>query len=156
MGEVRISDKLLNDPRMLRLAPYPLARLLFWEGYMWADKEASNGFIDDVVVKELCRGFEREMQGAIDWLLRVGFWVRRDSGFYIVGYMESGKLSRVERLAKEQSIKEERSKAGKKGSDARWGRDGKPMANPMANDGKPNSEMANEYGDALPDKEAEF
>src|ERR1700693_5632281 len=30
MGEVRISDKLLNDPRMLRLAPYPLARLLFW------------------------------------------------------------------------------------------------------------------------------
>ena len=50
MGEVRISDKMLNDPRMLRLAARPNARLLYWEAYMWADREPSEGLIDDVVI----------------------------------------------------------------------------------------------------------
>jgi hypothetical protein len=39
MGEVRINDRILNDPRMLRLANKPNARLLFLESYIWADRE---------------------------------------------------------------------------------------------------------------------
>ncbi len=161
MGEVRINDRILNDPRMLRLASKPNARLLFLESYIWADREASGGLIDDVVIPSLCRGFEPEQQAAVDALVAVGFWVRRNTGYYIVGYIESGKLSRPERLAKEQKVKDERSKAGKAGADARWGPDGKPMANGHSADGKSSSEMANGsqpiYGNGtagLPENEA--
>jgi hypothetical protein len=104
---------------------------------------------------------EREQQAAVDALVSVGFWVRRNTGYYIVGYIESGKLTRPERLAKEQKVKEERSKAGKAGADARWGPDGKPMANGQSANGKSSSEMAKAsqpiYGNGsapLPENEA--
>jgi hypothetical protein len=136
MGETRISDMILNDPRMHRLGNNPTARALYYEAWIWADREASEGMIDDVVLPGLCRGFERELQAVVDALVSVGLWERRNSGYYIVGFMESGKATRADRLAAARELREKRSRAGKAGADARWQRDGKP-------DGKSSSEIAN-------------
>jgi hypothetical protein len=145
MGEVRISDKMLNDPRMLRLGGRPNARLLYWEAYMWADREGSEGILDDVVIPGLCRGFEREQQPAVDALVSVGLWVRRDSGYYVVGYMESGKASRAARLAREQQIRDARVEAGRKGAEERerLRREASALAKTEQIPSKPYSEQAN-------------
>src|SRR5205085_1358389 len=73
MGEFRITDKLQNDPRMLRLADNRDARLLFWEALMWADREASDGLIVDVVLPEVARGLHSEQarRQAVDALVAV-------------------------------------------------------------------------------------
>jgi hypothetical protein len=140
MGETWIDDMILNDPRMHKLGANPTARLLYYESYIWSDREASGGIIDDVVLLGLCRGFEREALADVEALVRVGLWERRGSGYYIIDFIESGHATRTERVAKARKIKEERRKAGKKGAATRWQKDGKP-------DGKPSSEMANAWQD---------
>jgi hypothetical protein len=157
MGEVRIDDMILNDPRMRKLADNPTARALYYEAYIWSDREASEGIIDDVVLPALCRGFEGDAITTAAALVEVGFWERKDGSHYIIGFMESGHATRAERMAKVKALKETRAKAGKKGADARWQKDGK-------SNGKSSSEMANgwqpTYSDAdgapLPADEAEF
>ncbi len=125
MGEVRISDMILNDPRMHRLGKDPNARVLYYEAYIWSDREASEGVIDDVVLPGLCRGFESEAEAKAAALVDVGFWERRDSGYYIVGFMESGHATRADRLAFAEELKAQRSQAGKAGAAARWHPDGR-------------------------------
>jgi hypothetical protein len=162
MGEVRISDKLLNDPRMLRLASRPNARLLFWESLQWADREASEGLIDDVVLPSLCRGFERERQAAVDALVSVGFWERRNSGYYFIDWPRWGKATRAARLAREQQIRDARAEAGRKGAEERERRrrEAEDQANLQSNGeqnlSKPNSEQANDKQPIYTDPPAEW
>ena len=151
MGETWIDDMILNDPRMHKLGANPTARLLYYEGYIWSDREASGGIIDDVVLLGLCRGFEREAPADVEALVRVGLWERRGSGYYIVDFIESGHATRAERVAKQRKIKQDRRKAGKKGARVRWQKDGKP-------DGKSALEIANGWQpiNSKPGEDAEF
>lgn len=146
MAEVRIPDKLLNDPRMLRLAENRNARLLYIEAFMWADHEASDGFIDDVVVPEVSRGLHGEQQRheAIDALVSGGLWLRRECGYLIADWPKLGKPTRAERPAREQEISRARAEADRKGAEERDRRRRvEAEANSKQTDGKSYPDQAN-------------
>jgi hypothetical protein len=127
----RFDDTIINDPRMRKLGENPLARALFYEAYIWSDRENTDGFIDDVVVEELCRGFRVEKQACVDRLVGVGLWKRGKDGYYIVDWAESGlHKPRTQVLAEREAIRLQKQQAGRKGAAARWHRPMSPSDMP--------------------------
>lgn len=120
MSWARFDDEIINGPQMRALASNPLARLLFYESYIWSCRENTDGSIDDVVILGLCRGFEQEMQLAIDALVKARLWTRWAAGYYIAGFMESGlQKPRAQVLAEREHMRQVRAEAGRKGAEAR-------------------------------------
>jgi hypothetical protein len=99
----------------------------------WSSAQLTNGFIPEHMAKAMANAMANGCD--LDALVMAGLWDRIDGGYQFHDWADFQPDA-----TKERNKRKARSDAGKRGAEARWGKqtdskpDGKPIANAMANE----------------------
>lgn len=125
-----ISDDLYDHPKFVCLQ---LDAVGLWTlGLSYCCRHLTDGFIPAPMVDRLAAGSRRKPATLAADLVAQGLWEAAEGGWLIHDYHHHNR-SGADVREQRREVSEKRAAAGRKGAAARWGRDGKPMANGMAN-----------------------
>ena len=132
MTWTKVCENFYDDPRLMRAGED--ATDLHLRAMVYSNRFGTDGFVPRWCLSALSRKPTRSVNALVRALVEAGAWAEEGDGWRLEGFHDTQPYA-ADVTAKREAVSEARSRAGKAGNMARWGR--KPIANASQTDGKP-------------------
>lgn len=131
MTWTKVCENFYDDPRLMRAGED--ATDLHLRAMVYSNRFGTDGFVPRWCLSALSRKPTRTVNALVRALVEAGAWTEEGDGWRLEGFHDTQPYA-ADVTAKREAVSEARSRAGKAGNMARWGR--KPIANASQTDGK--------------------
>lgn len=131
MTWTKVCENFYDDPRLMRAGED--ATDLHLRAMVYSNRFGTDGFVPRWCLSALSRKPTRTVNALVRALVEAGAWTEEGEGWRLEGFHDTQPYA-ADVTAKREAVSEARSRAGKAGNMARWGR--KPIANASQTDGK--------------------